>query len=259
MSDLRDWFQTPPGQQALAWERARLDEALADVFGYHAVQLGLAGIDALAANRMPHRWLACETLAPERGADEPRPALVTDTRALPFAEASLDLVVLPHTLEFRQDPHASLREVQRVLVAEGRVAITGFNPVSLWGWRQWRARWLGGRPYLPVSGEFISPGRLRDWLRLLEFELELAEFGCYQPAVRSAGALARFGWLDRLGERWWPILGASYCIVAVKRVRGPLLIGQSWRKMAASVGKQPSVAGRVKPSGHHKENNLGSH
>ena len=259
MSDLRDWFQTPPGQQALAWERARLDEALADVFGYHAVQLGLAGIDALAANRMPHRWLACETLAPERGADEPRPALVTDTRALPFAEASLDLVVLPHTLEFSQDPHASLREVQCVLVAEGRVAITGFYPVSLWGWRQWRARWLGGRPYLPVSGEFISPGRLRDWLRLLEFELELAEFGCYQPAVRSAGALARFGWLDRLGERWWPILGASYCIVAVKRVRGPLLIGQSWRKMAASVGKQPSVAGRVKPSGHHKENNLGSH
>ena len=100
---------------------------------------------------------------------------------------------------------------------------------------------------------------MRDWLRLLEFELESAEFGCYQPAVRSAGALARFGWLDRLGERWWPILGASYCIVAVKRVRGPLLIGQSWRKMAASVGKQPSVAGRVKPSGHHKENNLGSH
>ena len=89
MSDLRDWFQTPPGQQALAWERARLDEALADVFGYHAVQLGLAGIDALAANRMPHRWLACETLAPERGADEPRPALVTDTRALPFASGAM--------------------------------------------------------------------------------------------------------------------------------------------------------------------------
>jgi hypothetical protein len=43
---------------ALAWERARLDDALADVFGYHALQLGLAELDALAANRMPHRWLA---------------------------------------------------------------------------------------------------------------------------------------------------------------------------------------------------------
>ena len=96
-------------------------------------------------------------------------------------------------------------------------------------------------------------------MRLLEFELESAEFGCYQPAVRSAGALARFGWLERLGERGWPILGATYCIVAVKRVRGPLLIGQSWRKMAASVGKQPSIAGRVKPSGHPKENHFGSH
>lgn len=258
MSDLQDWFQTPPGQQVLAWERARLDEALADVFGYHALQLGLADIDALAANRMPHRWLVREAW-PLDEAPLPRPALVADSRALPFAEASLDLVVLPHTLEFSQDAHASLREVQRVLVPEGRVAITGFNPVSLWGWRQWRARWLGGRLYLPDAGEFIGPGRLRDWLRLLEFELESAEFGCYQPAVRSAGALARFGWLERWGERWWPILGATYCIVAVKRVRGPLLIGQSWRKMAASVGKQPSIAGRVTPSGHHKEKHFGSH
>ncbi len=260
MSDLQDWFQTPPGQLVLAWERARLDEALADVFGYHALQLGLAGIDALAANRMPHRWLAEEALpAPQEGAAPPRTALVTDSRALPFAEASLDLVVLPHTLEFSADPHASLREVQRVLMPEGRVAITGFNPLSLWGWRQWRTRWLGGRLYLPDAGEFISPGRLRDWLRLLELELESAEFGCYQPAMRSAGALARFGWLERLGERWWPILGATYCIVAVKHVRGPMLIGQSWRKMAASVGKQPSIAGRVKPTGHPKENHFGSH
>jgi SAM-dependent methyltransferase len=168
---------------------------------------------------------------------------VTDSTALPFAEASLDLVVLPHTLEFSADPHASLREVQRVLVPEGRVAITGLNPASLWGLRQYRARWLGGRLFLPDVGEFIGPRRLRDWLQLLELELESADFGCYQPAVRGARTLARFGWLERLGQRWWPILGATYCIVAVKRVRGPLLIGQSWRKAAAPVGQPASLPG----------------
>ena len=256
MSGLHDWFQTPPGQAALAWERAQLDDALADVFGYHALQLGLAELDALAANRMPHRWVARVEPPSESGA--PRTALVTDSRALPFGEASLDLVVLPHTLECSADPHASLREVQRVLVPEGRVAITGFNPASLWGLRQFRAHWLGGRLFLPDVGEFIGPRRLRDWLQLLELELESAEFGCYQPAVRGARTLARFGWLERMGQRWWPILGATYCIVAVKRVRRPLLMGQSWRKRAAAVGKQTSVAGRVAPTGKHKESHFGS-
>ena len=248
MSGLHDWFQSAPGQAALAWERAQLDDALADVFGYHALQLGLADLDALAANRMPHRWLA-RMGPPVPDLTAARTALVTDSTALPFAEASLDLVVLAHTLEFSADPHACLREVQRVLVHEGRVAITGFNPVSLWGWRQKRARWLrrlgGGRLYLPDVGEFITPWRLRDWLRLLDFELESSHYGCYQPAVRSAGALARFGWMERLGRRWWPILGATYCIVAVKRARGMRLMGAPWKSAVTAVAKPASMANRA--------------
>jgi len=257
MTALHEWFRTPPGQSVLAWERAQFDALLADVFGYHALQLGLPDIDALAANRMPHRWLARVALSRDDPAASA--ALVTDSGALPFAEASLDLVVLPHTLEFSADPHASLREVRRVLVPEGRVAITGFNPLSLWGWRQQRARWLGGRPYLPEMGEFIGPGRLRDWLRLLEFEVESLGFGCYQPAVFGAGALARFGWLERLGRRWWPILGATYCVVAVKRVPGALLIGQTWRKAAKPVRAPASIAGRVAPQPNSMERELESH
>ncbi len=253
MSGLDDWFHSPPGQTLLAWERNCFDEALGDVFGYNAVQLGLPEIDALVTNRMPQRWLAVP--APV-AADAPPPArsvaLVAQSVALPFAEASLDLVVLPHTLEFSPDPHATLREVQRVLVHEGRVAISGFNPVSLWGWRQRRARWLrrvgGGRLYLPDAGEFIGPRRLRDWLRLLEFEVEHTDYGCYQPAVRSAGALARFGWIDRLGRRWWPIFGAAYCVVAVKRVRGMRLIGPAWKKAAPGAVAPATITGRTVPT-----------
>jgi SAM-dependent methyltransferase len=167
MTVLHDWFQTPPGQYLLDWERAQFDAALADVFGYHALQLGLADIDALAANRMPHRWLALSAAPPAvepPAADAPaaaRWALVTDSTALPFADASLDLVVLPHTLELSADPHATLREVQRVLVHEGKVAIAGLNPLSLWGLRQWRSHLYrglgGGQPFLPEAGEFIGP------------------------------------------------------------------------------------------------------
>ena len=267
MTGLHDWFQTPPGQYVLDWERARFDAALADVFGYHALQVGLSDIDALAANRMPHRWLALVAPplpAPGAAAAQAsgRAMLVTDSTALPFAEGSLDLVVLPHTLELSPDPHATLREVQRVLVHEGRVAIAGLNPTSLWGLRQWRARqWRRfgrGRLYLPDAGEFIGPRRLRDWLRLLELELESIDFGCYKPAVRSERALARFGWMDRAGARWWPIFGAAYFVVAVKRTQGAKLVGQPWKKTPTVVGAPASIANRASPARINTEKHLGS-
>ena len=280
MTGLFDWFHTPPGQYALAWEQAQFDAALVDVFGYHAVQLGLPALDALRVNRMPHRWHVALAAGPGAAAPTPpatpgpgpapeapapaawQAALVTDSTALPFAEASLDLVVLPHTLEFSADPHATLREVQRVLVPEGRVAISGLNPASLWGWRQVRAhlyRSLGsGKLYLPEDCEFIGHWRLRDWLRLLELELESVAFGCYRPAVRSAGALARFEWMDRVGGRWWPVLGAAYVAVAVTRTQGAKLVGTRWKKAPATAGAPVSVAGRAAPEPSARRNDLES-
>jgi SAM-dependent methyltransferase len=204
---LRGWFKTPPGRYLLAWERAQLDLAVANMFGFHALQLGLTELDALAANRMPHRWLA--TSAPD-----PRSAFVTDFAALPFPAHSLDLVVLPHSLELSADPHTTLREVERVLVPEGRVVICGLNPASLWGLRQRRAHLyhrLGfGELFLPKAGEFIGYWRLRDWLRLLGFEVEVGRFGCYRPAISNQKGLQHFEWMERAGERFWPIFGAVY-------------------------------------------------
>lgn len=253
---LHQWFDTPPGRYLLAWEQERYDELVADVFGYHALQLGMPGLQALRANRMPHRWLAL-------GADETQflpqvapvdaqavaPALLTEAVALPFGEASLDLVALPHTLELSMDPHAALREVYRVLVPEGRAVISGLNPWSLWGLRQGRARLYqrlggGGQPYLPDVGEFLSPGRLRDWLRLLGFELESVSFGCYRPAAATERWLQRHAWIEALGARWWPILGAGYVIVAAKRVQGMRLLEPSWRKAPRAAGAQVQVARR---------------
>ena len=257
--DLQDWFQTPQGRYMLDWERSQMDQVVADIFGYHALQLGLPALDALQANRMPNRWLAsgsfaCQPAIPaaaatradgttaadlgQRGAGFATGVqLACDFAALPFPASSLDLVVLPHTLERDADPHATLREVERVLVPEGRVVICGVNPVSLWGLRQRRAhlyrRFGVGELFLPREGEFIGYWRLRDWLRLLSFEVESGRFGCYRPAVASEQWLERFQWLDRAGPRWWPIFGAVYFLVAVKRVRGMRLIGPAWKAVPA--------------------------
>lgn len=262
---LHHWFDSPPGRYLLAWEQARFDEAVANIFGYHSLQLGMPLLDGLRANRMPHQWLAMGQEAVEGsiasvetgGVDGPlqRRAvdLLTEPVALPFPAASLDLLVLPHTLELSIDPHAALREVERVLVPEGRVVISGLNPTSLWGLRQRRARLyqrLGrGNLYLPDVGEFIGYRRLRDWLRLLNFEVESARFGCYRPAVRTAHWLERFGWMDPLGERWWPILGAAYFLVAVKRVHGMRLLEPAWRTNRQRAAGTVPIANRASQRG----------
>jgi SAM-dependent methyltransferase len=252
---LQDWFQTPPGRYLLAWERAQYDSTVADFFGYHALQLGLPELNALSANRMPHRWLATGAdLPPSASGATPtssmRATLMADFAALPFPANSLDLVVLPHALELNVDPHATLREVERVLVPEGRVVISGLNPASLWGLRQRRAhlyrRFGVGELFLPEAGEAIGYWRMRDWLRLLGFEVEVGRFGCYRPAVASEKWLQRFEWMDRAGERWWPILGAVYFLVAVKRVRGMRLVGPAWKAAPSRAGAPVSVANRTR-------------
>jgi SAM-dependent methyltransferase len=237
------WLDTAPGRYLLEWEQRQCDAMVADVFGYHALQLGLPQLEALRANRMPHRWLATDGRHATR-----QGAVVADAAALPFAAASIDLIALPHTLEVSADPHAALREAERVLVPEGRLVICGLNPASLWGLRQKRGhalRRIGlGRLFLPQAGDFIGYWRLRDWLRLLSFEVESSRFGCYRPALRGEDWLRRFSWMDRVGQRWWPIFGAAYAVVAVKRVRGVRLLGASWRPATALAGAPVSVANR---------------
>jgi SAM-dependent methyltransferase len=238
-----------------AWESDQVDHLVADIFGYHALQIGAPELHALRANRMPHQWLACgqypqpDVEGSDPAASAQRAALVMDCTALPFAASSLDLVVLPHTLEFSRDPHATLREAQRVLVPEGKVVIVGLNPTSLWGAKQSRQRlWRRfgmGADFLPEQGERIGYWRLRDWLRLLDFELERAEFGCYRPGCTSDRWLQRFAWMDRAGARWWPILGAVYCVVAVKRVRGMRLLEPAWKSQPAGARKRVPVANRA--------------
>jgi SAM-dependent methyltransferase len=247
---MHEWFDTPPGRYLMAWEKAEFDRAVADIFGFHALQLGLPEIDTLQCNRMPHRWLALQDRPPEGSGI--KPSLVTDFAALPFEENSLDLVVLPHSLELNIDPHATLREVERVLVPEGKVVVCGLNPASLWGLRQRRAhvyRTLGfGELFLPPEGEFIGYWRLRDWLRLLSFEVEASHFGCWRPSFKTDRWLERFDWMDHAGERWWPIFGAVYFIVAVKRVRGIKLIGPRWKS-------QPKIATAPVPQVNRQRTN----
>ncbi|KRB88929.1 class I SAM-dependent methyltransferase [Noviherbaspirillum sp. Root189] len=243
---LGPWLETPVGSYVRAWQQERLDLLTADIFGFNALQIGLPQINALNANRMPNKWLTDTHIPNENdGSDgSSRIVVVHDFAELPFASQSLDLVVLPHVLEFAEEPHQVLREVERVLIPEGQVVICGFNPASLWGLRQVTGR-LTGAHFLPQNGEFISLPRLKDWLKLLNMEVNRGHFGCYAPPCMTEKWLTRFEFMEEAGNRWWPYLGAIYIVQAIKRVRGMRLIGPAWTRKPAHARQGVAVTNRV--------------
>ncbi|WP_087686729.1 methyltransferase domain-containing protein [Pandoraea sp. PE-S2R-1] len=265
------WLVSPPGRYALAWEQALFDQWVGDLFGYHALQLGRPELDTLRENRMPYRGLvltaprgveapplmtkaasdttgnlSCDTASPEMVM---RDILVSRFDELPIATASTDLVVLPHVLEFAENPHDILREVERILVPEGQVIITGFNNLSLWGAREELGK-LAGAPFLPPGADLIAFTRLKDWLKLLSFDIDRGRFGCYRPPLRGEHWLQRFDFMEPAGDRWWPIFGALYAVRAVKRVRGMRLVGKVRKRI---LGLQPAAAPVATPNTTHRK------
>jgi SAM-dependent methyltransferase len=237
---LAEWFATPQGRHVLDWEHEQFDLATEDVFGFRAVQMGLPQIDFLRANRIAFRF----TLALEQGA-----ALAADPMQLPLAAQSVDLVVLPHALESTADPHLVLREAERVLMPEGQLVISGFNPLSMWRLRQMFSGRDAGAPW---DENFIGLLRLKDWLSLLGFDLNGGRFGCYAPPFRSPQWLERFSFMEKAGARWWPIMGGVYVVRAVKRVHGMRVITPAWRQERA---RRRAVAATIPQRNGHPTRN----
>lgn len=216
-----EWFATPLGRYLLEREHKYVDAAVADVFGFNALQLGLPEQDFLRASRIPFK---CR-IAPSGPV-----ALRADFRDLPIASNSVDLLLLPHALEFSEHPHQILREVQRVLMPEGHAVIACFNPWSLWGLRRVFSRAGGAYPW---RGRFINLPRLKDWLALLELEIATGQSGCYIPPCAQDKWIQRFRCMEAAGDRWWPIAGGVYFLHVVKRVRGMRVIMPMWREQLA--------------------------
>ena len=221
-SDLRAWYDSPLGQLLAAAEHSVLEEVFPGLFGYHLVEIGGAGLPPALLDTCPIRHRMRLDDAAEGGGATVR----GHVDALPVRSDSIDAVILTHVLEFAEDPHQVLREIDRVLVPEGHLVIVGFNPWSSWGlWRVLLAR----RGRVPWCGRFFSPARLRDWLRLLGFDVEQLHIGFYRPPFERASWQRRLQSLEAVGERWYPYLGGTIVLVARKRVSTLTPIRPFWR------------------------------
>ena len=238
-----DWFLTPAGRYMAQWSLDTVDSLLLDVFGLQAAQVGCEALDFLAHNRIQHRFRCASPGLSLAMNDGNTPiGLQTDAAALPFDSDSLDLLVLPYVLEFHSNPHQVLREVQRVLRPEGRLLILGFNPLSLWGLRNTIHHALApGRTGFPWPGHYLGIHRLKDWLKLLDFEVARGHFGCYAPPYSRQRTFEHLHWLELAGDRWWGFAGGCYALMAIKRIPGMTLLTPSWLSPEKKIAPKVSL------------------
>jgi len=225
---LRHWYDGLLGQRQQQREQAMLEQVLPNLFGYHLLQVGRPmEADLLGSSRIAHRMIMDDVPTPRRmSSGKGEECFLGQGEQLPIASDCIDVLLLPHTLEFMNRPHDVLREAERVLIPEGHVVILGFNPWSLFGLRRLFGGW---RDTSPWCGHFYSTLRLKDWLALLGFDTVLVQHYFFRPPLQNEGIMRRLSAMERLGERFWPLLGGGYLLVAKKRVATLTPIKPRWR------------------------------
>jgi SAM-dependent methyltransferase len=210
-SQLQQWFAKFPGSAILEAESKTLSRLLSKVFGYHLLQLGwITQHDWLKHSRISHHIY----LTPIAATDFPGTYVQGSFTDLPFLPDSIDAVLLPHILEFVDNPQQVLQEVDQVLMPEGRVIILGFHPWSLFG----LTRLFKNHKQLPWRGKFHSSYRVRAWLREQGYMIEEEKTLFFRPLLQNGKTLQKLLFLEAVGQLIWPYLGSVYFIVAKKRV-----------------------------------------
>ncbi|MFK8030820.1 MAG: class I SAM-dependent methyltransferase [Gammaproteobacteria bacterium] len=229
-----NWLEGPVGQRLLNLEEQILEQMLEQVFGFQSLQIGSWGeSDRFVQHSKTLRHSVLCAHAGE-GVD-----IVGRADELPIASDSIDAVLLPHTLEHHGDPHQVLREVQRVLVCEGRVIITGFSPASIWGLRHMV------RPRTRSIAQPLTERRVTDWLRLLGLEPVSSNRYFYTPPIEHEVVLDRTAGLEGVGRKWWPFLNGAYAITAKKSMVRAAMVGRSWHRKRRVVGGLAEPATRT--------------
>lgn len=219
------WHSLPNGELILK----NIDQVLLPwwpkFFGYHLLKLGaLSG--ELDSSSSPIKSQL--TMKSQLNSDNTlnKGCIIAEIDDLPLLEHSVDVCVLAHALEFSVDPHHVVREANRVLIPNGYLVITGFNPFSLVGLNQFIPY---RRKQTPWNERLFSPMRVKDWLHLMGFEIQLEQRFLHSTLSGQYNkSIVGTQW-QKLAAALFPSLGSVYVIVAKKRVLPLTPIKAKWQ------------------------------
>ena len=240
LAEARCWLDTPFGEALLTQESRLVEEAFDGMFGEQCLQLGLWGESNTFTRFARTQRAACVADWP-LPSSESRPGVVGALHRLPVASDSVDVVLLPHTLDYSDDrSHAILREADRVLTPHGNLVVLGFKPGGLWGLR----RLVPGAGLPPGVGHLVSDRRLSDWLRLLDMRIQGVSRYFFRWPLPGNKRPSSPTWESR-GQRFWPELAACYMLTAQKRVVTMTPVKKPWRSRPKVVGGIAEPSTRV--------------
>jgi len=219
---LVDWFDQPLGHLLQAAIASHLKTILPSLYGNTILQLGRIGNMQLMNKAVAPNQILLDLNA----ADDNEHHVRSHSQALPFDARSIDIAILPHTLDFADDPHQVLRELDRVLVPEGHAVIIGFNPYSFWGLRRFLFRKKNKTPW---SASFFSTARIKDWMSLLGYQAQTTQLLFHRPPLKNQKIMQRLFFLESLGNRIFPQVAAVYVVVVKKQVLSMTPIHPRWK------------------------------
>jgi SAM-dependent methyltransferase len=201
------WYETPLGSFIGQRVRHALEDFMSTSFGYYTISVG---VNPRVCGLLDH----CRTRHQFHfGYPEQAPSAVSEPEVLPIANDSIDVVVLNHALSLSVDPHAMLREVNRVLIPDGKLVIIDFNPASLWGLRHLLQGWLDKVPW---GGQYYTAHRIKDWATLLGFELQAEACQGFVLPFEVSRLINRMSVFEKFSQRWLGFSGAVNILVFEK-------------------------------------------
>ncbi len=184
---------------------------LSKIFGYYAIEMGVhtSVFSLLEPSRIKNN---IKIFSEVRAAKRSQDSIVAEPEFLPIVFDNIDLVIASHVFESSQYPHQVLREIDRVLVPEGHCLLIGFNPYSRLN--LFRRLRLSKTNFKEQT--FRSAGKMRDWLKVLGFEIISTHTYGYRPSIENKRLFNSLEWLDKIGMRFAKNLGDVYVIHAQK-------------------------------------------
>lgn len=255
---LNQWYTTGSGRAILAQDKALVEPAIQNLFGYFFVQLGVPSSEHLvASSRIKYKLLIDPFLEYESTEvlNDPNCHLIrADLDYLPIGKEKADVILLPHTLEAAADPYYLLRQVDSMLVPEGHVIITGFNP---YGCFIMRHRWFK-RDQVFDQAKLETSQRIKEWLQVLGYDIQIQSYSsvtCFVQRPSEGILITLIEWFERGLSGLGLQFGNVYCLVAKKRVDSPTLVGSIWHMPRWMAIPSRGVASATRTTAERLRNN----
>ncbi|HSW71202.1 MAG TPA: methyltransferase domain-containing protein [Gammaproteobacteria bacterium] len=231
------WLNQGIGQFILQTEKNLLETFLSGKYGKHLMLIGVPQQNVLIQTLA----LSCHSLVTPLSFPKQSEIKVIESAfyELPVISGSIDVVVLPHTMELVDNPRQLLSEACRIIKPEGHLIICGFNPYSLWG----LSKILHSKKASLPGMHSIKPGTLKKWLDLSDFELVKQRNALYSPPMKNISSLKKLQFLEWVGNTCHLPCGALYVLMARAKFIPLTPIRLRWKQSIANMRIPTSIPG----------------